>query len=540
MKLVLNALRLPLSKLDQNLSDLVARELDLPIGAIKGVKVLRESIDARKKFSLALVYNLELDVEASAKQLKRVLQHNPALQEKRAQQPRSIPRGSKALHSRPVVVGSGPAGYFAAITLATYGYAPLLVERGDDVDTRTVRISNFWDCAELDPESNVQFGEGGAGTFSDGKLTTRISDDRIALVLETFVANGAPEEILYKHKPHVGTDKLRTVVKGLRKQVERLGGEVRFRAKVTGLRVEQGKITAVEINSQEEIPAGAVVLAIGHSARDTYAMLRDLGITMEEKPFAIGLRVEHPQALIDQAQFAHFAGNTKLGHADYQLTYQDTDTGRSAYAFCMCPGGKVVAATSEKKQVVTNGMSEFARDTGTANSALVVNVKPDDFGTDGDCLSGIEFQRTWERKAFKLGGSNYRAPAQSVEDFLTDKISSKLEFDASYLPGVEMANLKDVLPKEVGEVLGRAIESFNTKINGFKTHKATLTGVETRTSAPVRILRDKNLQSPALAGLYPAGEGAGYAGGIMSAAIDGIRVAEAIISQYAPVRERRN
>jgi uncharacterized protein len=539
MKLVLNGFRLPLGKARTDLSFLVAKELDLPPVAVKDLKVLRESIDARKKFSLAFVYNLELDIEASPKQLKRALKLNASLQEKVEKQPRILSTGLLPLRNRPVVIGSGPAGYFAAITLARYGYAPLLLERGDDVDTRTSKINNFWDKAELDPESNVQFGEGGAGTFSDGKLTTRISDDRIAMVLETFVKNGAPEEILYKHKPHVGTDKLRIVVKGLRSEVESLGGEVRFRSKVTGFRIEQGKLVGVEINGQQEFPAEAVVLAIGHSARDTYAMLNDLEISMEAKPFSIGLRVEHPQGLIDQAQFGEFAEHPKLGAADYQLTYQDSETGRAAYAFCMCPGGKVVAATSEKNQVVTNGMSEFARDTGVANSALVVSVNPDDFGTSYDCLGGIEFQRTWERQAFKSGGSNYRAPAQAVEDFLKDRISSKLELDSSYLPGVELANLKDVLPKEVGEVLGRAIENFNTKINGFTSQRATLTGVETRTSAPVRILRDKNLQSLSLAGLYPAGEGAGYAGGIMSAAVDGIRVAEAIISQYIPIRERR-
>ena len=537
MKLLLNGFRVSLQKADLPIQGLVAKEIGLPVSSIKVVRILRESIDARKKFAIALVYNLELDVDAAAGLIQRALKTHSGLQLVQPVVSPVLVKGISPLKARPVIVGAGPAGYFAALTLARNGYRPLLLERGDDVDTRTQKVKEFWQGGVLDTESNVQFGEGGAGTFSDGKLTTRINDARISFVLKTMVENGASEEILYKHKPHVGTDKLRLFVKGLRKQVEEAGGEVRFRAKLTGLCTEQGRLAAVKINETEEIATNVLILAIGHSARDTYSMLEQSGLSMESKAFAIGLRVEHPQSLIDKAQYGETNLHPRLGAADYQLTFQDHETGRGAYAFCMCPGGKVVAATSEKGQVVTNGMSEFARDTGLANSALVVTVNPNDFVIPGP-LGGIEFQRRWEKQAYKLGGGDYTAPAQTVQDFKLDVVSSKLELAASYEPGVKTANLRDALPKEVGEVLCRALESFDRKISGFGSAEATLTGVETRTSAPLRILRDESLQSVSLQGLYPAGEGAGYAGGIMSAAVDGIRVAEAVIKQYSPVERR--
>ncbi len=534
MDFLLNGFKVPLAKAGQPLSGLVAKELGLSVEAVTRLTILRESVDARKNKNLAFVYSLKLELTVSQRQFQRLIKAKPNLQKYTPQPARTLVHGDKTLVTRPVVIGAGPAGYFAALTLAKQGYAPILLERGDDVDTRRRLVEGFWQGGSLDTESNVQFGEGGAGTFSDGKLTTRTNDPRIAFVLETFVQNGAPSEILYKHKPHVGTDKLRDVVKGMRRQLIAFGGEVRFRAKVTGIKTEGSAVAGVEINGAEEIPAQAIILAIGHSARDTYIMLNEMDVAMEAKAFAIGLRVEHPQDMIDRIQFGEEAGNPHLGAADYQLAYQDSVTGRAAYAFCMCPGGSVVAATSEKGQVVTNGMSEFARATGTANSALVVTVKPNDFSTPLP-LGGIEFQRKWEKAAFKLGGNNYHAPAQTVQDFIMDRTSSKLELDATYLPGVELANLREVLPKEVGEALGRALGDFNRKITGFASAAATLTGVETRTSAPVRILRDENLQSLNVHGLYPAGEGAGYAGGIVSAAVDGIKAAETIISQYRPL-----
>lgn len=537
MNFILNNFRVPFTKAEQPLELLASKELNLPAQAIKSVKILRQSVDARKKMALSFVYNLKLDIEGSKKQIERALKACPGLR------PYSLPpqfsrtKGTRPLCFRPVVIGAGPAGYFAALILAENGYAPLLLERGDDVDTRSLKVSEFWQGGELDPESNVQFGEGGAGTFSDGKLTTRINDRRIAEVLQHFVESGAPEEILYKHKPHVGTDKLRFVVKGLRQKVIAAGGEVRFRAKLTGLLVEKGNLTGVIINGFEEIPTETVILAIGHSARDTYVMLEDSDVRMEPKAFALGVRVEHPQGLIDDIQYGQYAGHPLLGAADYQLAYQDADTARGAYAFCMCPGGKVVAAASEKGGVVTNGMSEFARDTGTANSALVVTVTPQDFNIPG-ALGGVEFQRTWERAAFKLGGSNYHAPIQSVQDFIQDKTSSNLGLKPTYQPGVAEANLRESLPKDVSEVLSRALVNFENKIQGFSGEKAVLTGVETRTSAPLRIMRDESMQSVTLKGLYPIGEGAGYAGGIISAAVDGIKAAEAVIGEYAPAQRR--
>jgi len=538
MKLQLNNFRLTLGKAGKALERVVEQELGIPSGTVKSVQILRESIDARKKFSLSFVYNLELELELSSRQAQRLLKSNPALQQVCVEKMHTLSKGDLKLVHPPVVVGAGPAGYFAALTLATYGYKPVLLERGDDVETRARRVEGFWSGGELDPESNVQFGEGGAGTFSDGKLTTRISDRRISYVLRTMVENGAPAEILYKHKPHVGTDKLRALVKGLRSQVELSGGEVRFRSKLTGIRLEQGQVAAVEVNGEEEIPTQALILAIGHSARDTYAMLNSLGVSMEEKALAVGLRIEHRQGLIDSAQYGDHSGHPALGAADYQLAFKDSVTGRGAYAFCMCPGGKVVAAASEPGQVVTNGMSEYSRSTGTANSALVVTVNPSDFPTP-DPLGGVEFQRLWERQAFKLGGGNYQAPVQTVDDFLRDRHGDLPELNPSYLPGVEPANLRDSLPKEIGEVLARAIGNFDQKIRGFKSEPAALTGVETRTSSPLRILRDETRQSLNVRGLYPAGEGAGYAGGIMSAAVDGIKAAEAIIEQYACLERRK-
>jgi len=406
-------------------------------------------------------------------------------------------------------------------------------ERGQDVETRTADIDDFWRKHLLNPESNVQFGEGGAGTFSDGKLTTRVNDPRSNLVLEEFVKAGAPEEILYLHKPHIGTDKLRSVVVNLRRFIQEQGGDVYFNSKVTGLLVEANRVTGVIVNGETEIPAQVIVMAVGHSARDTYEMLEQLHCPIEQKAFAVGVRVEHPQELIDNAQYGQLAGHPKLGAADYQLVLNSDEMNRSAYTFCMCPGGQVVAAASELNTVVTNGMSNYARDTGISNSAVVVSVHPEDFAGVHP-LSGVEFQRKWEKAAFKAGGRNYNAPAQLVGDFLAGRGSTDLEEApwASYQPGLAPADMHDCLPGYINSMLEEAIVAFDRKLKGFSLPTAVLTGVETRTSAPVRLVRDKYRESTGLKGMYPIGEGAGYAGGIVSAAIDGIRVAEDIISRY--------
>lgn len=532
MDLLWSNLRIPVEE-DVLLTTTMARKLKVPEQSISGLRFLRRSLDARKKPHLVYVYSIQFSLDVPRSEGNRILARVQGLKEAPIEVPIIWARPSKTLTHRPVVIGAGPAGYFAALALARRGYSPLVLERGDSVEERTRRVQEFWNTGKLDTESNVQFGEGGAGTFSDGKLTTRIQDRRISDVLGTFVKHGAPAEIQYLAKPHIGTDILKDVVRSLRQEIESLGGEVRFRAKVTGLKTSSGRLRKVIVNGEEEIPAEAVILAIGHSARDVYKYLYDMNLTLEKKSFAIGLRVEHPQALINQSQYG-VEEHPYVGPADYQLTYKDVRTGRGAYAFCMCPGGKVVAAASEEGGLVTNGMSEYARDTEIANSAIVVTVGADDFPT-AHPLAGLEFQRAWERKAFIAGGSNYKAPAQRVIDFLERRVTDRFDLLPTYSPGIMPCELHEVLPVAVGDVLERALRVFNGKLKGFAGEMATLTGIETRTSAPIRIVRNVQGESLNLAGLYPAGEGAGYAGGITSSAVDGIRIAEFLMAQYAPI-----
>ncbi len=524
MPLLLRNLTLSLGESDELLPDRIAAKFSLRRAELLSWVVVRKGIDARKKPRIKFVYTVLFSLADETGFLAKH-GHDPDLElsEERLRPifPR-LPAGKRI-----VIVGTGPAGLFAALRLAEYGHAPTVLERGRPLEERVRDVQAFWSRGILDPESNVQFGEGGAGTFSDGKLTTRVRDANIGYVLEKLVEFGAPEEILCLAKPHIGTDRLRGVVNGIRRHLEGRGAVFRFRQKLTGLVAGGARLAGVVINDRHEEPCDALVLAPGHSARDTYEMLLQAGVMLERKPFAVGVRVEHPQELINTIQYG-LASHPQLPPADYGLAWNDPHTGRSVYSFCMCPGGVVVAGTSEPGGVVINGMSRYLRNSPYANSALVVTVGAGDFAGDSP-LAGVEFQRLYERKAFDAGGGDYRAPAQNLMDFLDGKES--LAVSSTYRPGVRKTDLSLVLPAFATAALRDGIRCFDRKMRGFMTAEATLIGVETRTSAPVRIVRGENLQSVSLAGLYPTGEGAGYAGGIMSAALDGIRVADAIVRQ---------
>ncbi|MDU4960277.1 MAG: hypothetical protein E6X17_06400 [Sporomusaceae bacterium] len=515
------------------LPQLAAKRLRLPVAALGNVTIIRKAIDARRKTAISFVYTLDVEAgSAEAKVVQRLRDAHVALVVEPPPEP--VFYGCKPLAERPLLVGFGPAGMLAALTLAEHGYRPLVLEQGRDIDRRTADVAAFWRTGQLDPSSNVQFGEGGAGTFSDGKLTTRVNDPRMREVLDRFVAAGAPPEIRYRHKPHIGTDRLRQVVKQIRRQIIALGGEVRFEAKVAELCLRDGRVEGVVLADGSKLPCSVLLLGIGHSARDTYEMLQRQGVALEAKAFAIGVRIEHPQSLIDAAQYGPAAGHPHLGAADYSLVYHDKGSGRTAYSFCMCPGGLVVAAASEAGGVVTNGMSLYQRASGIANSALVVNVTPADYG--GGVLDGIAFQRRYEQLAFRLGGGGYQAPAQTVGGFLAGGVARDSGLLApSYRPGLAAVPLTQCLPDFVAHALMRALPDFGRKIRGFDHPEAVMTGVETRTSAPLRILR-REFEAISTPGLYPIGEGAGYAGGIMSAALDGVNAALAVMRQFQPPR----
>ena len=528
----INELRLPLEHPAEALPSAAAKRLGIAEAAIRKLTVFKRSHDARKKNALLFIYTVDLEIEDEAAVLTRFAD-DPKVNPSPDTSYHFVSRAQKTLTQRPVVVGFGPAGIFAALVLAQMGFRPIVLERGKAVRERTKDTWKLWRNNELNPESNVQFGEGGAGTFSDGKLYSQVKDPRHLgrKVLAEFVKAGAPEEILYVAHPHIGTFRLVSMVERMRHEIESLGGEIRFQSRVTGVHIENDHVRGVKLASGEEIAASQVVLALGHSARDTFEMLHAVGVFMEAKPFAVGFRIEHPQSLIDKARLGPNAGNPLLGAADYKLVYHASN-GRAVYSFCMCPGGQVVAATSEANCVVTNGMSQYSRAERNANAGLVVNISPEDFGDTNippSPLAGIAFQRQLESHAFTLGGGTYEAPGQLIGDFLAGKPSTQLgAVIPSYQPGVHLTDLSTALPDFAIAAIREAIPAFDRQIKGFAMPDAMLTGVETRTSSPLRITRGEDLQSVNVKGLFPAGEGAGYAGGILSAGIDGIKIAEAV------------
>jgi uncharacterized protein len=511
----------------------VIERLSIPAAELLDLSIYRRGYDARKKSQILLVYSLDLEVANESAVLKR-MRGDPRVSISPDTSYKFVAKASSATRQRPVIVGMGPCGLFAALTLAQMGFRPIVLERGKAVRERTRDTWGLWRKSTLNPESNVQFGEGGAGTFSDGKLWSQIKDPFFLTrkVLREFVTAGAPPEILYVSKPHIGTFKLVSMIEIMRATIESLGGEIRFQQKVVDFNIEQSagarRLKGVVLESGECIDTEHLVLAIGHSARDTFFKLHERGVAMEAKPFSIGFRIEHPQGLVDRARFGPNAGNAVLGAADYKLVHHASN-GRAVYSFCMCPGGTVVAATSEIGRVVTNGMSQYSRNERNANAGIVVAISPErDYPQH--LLAGIDFQRHWEEAAFRAGGGNYNAPAQLVGDFLAGRPSTALgAVMPSYKPGVTMTDLSSCVPQYVVEAVREAIPAFDKQIHGFAMADAVLTGVETRTSAPVRISRrDDNFQSLNTEGLFPAGEGAGYAGGIMSAGVDGIKIAEAV------------
>jgi len=548
----INELRLPLNHPEDALRPAVVQRLGIPDAQLQAFTVFKRSYDARKKSAMVLIYSVDCEVGGAAAEAALLKQHAGDSHIKPSPDTAYRFAGHAPAdffatgRPRPVVIGFGPCGIFAALILAQMGLRPIVLERGKQVRERTKDTWGLWRESVLDPESNVQFGEGGAGTFSDGKLYSQISDPRFLTrkVLTEFVKAGAPEEILFVSKPHIGTFRLVSMVIKIRAEIERLGGEIRFQQKVSDLLIEpdaggQRHVRGVTLESGEQIRADHVVVALGHSARDTFTMLYGRGVYMEAKPFSIGYRIEHPQSIIDKARFGPNAGHPLLGAADYKLVHH-AGNGRSVYSFCMCPGGTVVAATSEPNRVVTNGMSQYSRAERNANAGIVVGISPEDYRQDGkkdgspvNPLDGFAFQRFWESRAYELGEGNYLAPAALVGDFIKRQRSTALgSVEPSYKPGVTMTDLQQKglgsLPEYALDAIREALPAFERQIRGFSMNDAVLTGVETRTSSPLRITRGKDYQSLNVRGLYPAGEGAGYAGGIMSAGVDGIEVAEAL------------
>ncbi|MCL2042113.1 MAG: FAD-dependent monooxygenase [Bacteroidales bacterium] len=537
-------LKINLSQNETLLLALIASVLRIPADRITSYRIVKKAIDSRKKSDICFVYSVDAEVVDEKRVLKGLLkskdargvkQHRVRMVEDVFQNSETVrdasrhcERSEAIQRNNIVVVGAGPCGLFAALALSRAGFSPLIVERGKKVEERIADVERFFKTGILNPESNVQFGEGGAGTFSDGKLYTLINDKRSHFIYQTLVECGAPSEIVYDAKPHIGTDILRKVVVSLREKIIALGGIFRFETKLTGIHVKNNTLQSVVLNDSEEMPVSALILAIGHSARDSFQMLFDSKLNMIQKPFSVGVRIEHPASLINRSQYGNFAGHPLLPPAKYKLVAH-LNNGRSVYTFCMCPGGYVVAAASEEASLTVNGMSENRQDGANSNSAVLVGVHPSDFGS-AHPLAGIDFQRHIEQKTFALGGSNYHAPVQTVGDFLKDRLSVSLpsEITPTYQPGITPANLKDCFPDFVVESLKLGIVEMDRKLRGFASPTALLTASETRSSSPLRILRDEHGVA-SVKNIYPVGEGAGYAGGIMSSAVDGLRAAERVI-----------
>jgi uncharacterized FAD-dependent dehydrogenase len=525
----LTEVKLPLAHAEGDIKAAILKRLGIAEEELISHVVFKRGVDARKPNAIVFTYTLDVALRDEAATLAR-FKKDPHVSATPDTSYRFVAQAPQNLVSRPIVIGMGPAGLFAGLLLAQMGFRPLILERGKAVRERTKDTFGLWRQGVLNPESNVQFGEGGAGTFSDGKLYSQIKDPRhlARKVLEEFVKAGAPDEILYVSHPHIGTFRLVGMVEKMRETIQSLGGEIRFKSRVDDIEIVDGAVRGVVLAGGERLAADHLILAVGHSARDTFEMIHKRGIHIEAKPFSIGLRIEHPQSLIDRARYGKNAGNPLLGAADYKLVHHASN-GRSVYSFCMCPGGTVVAATSEPGRVVTNGMSQYSRNERNANSGIVVGITPEQ-DYPGDPLAGVEFQRRWESRAYELGGSNYQAPGQLVGDFLAGKPSAKFgSVLPSYTPGVHLTDLSTALPGYAIAAIREALPAFAKQIKGYDLPDAVLTGVETRTSSPIRIKRNKDdYQSISTSGLYPAGEGAGYAGGILSAAVDGIEVAEAV------------
>lgn len=528
----LSNITLPVDYNNNTILSEAAKQLKINKKEIADFEMLRLSVDARKKNKVHYTATVGIVLKGGSVRENKITEKNKRLSLQAVKPYTYYVKNIKKPSLPPIVVGAGPAGLFCGLVLAQAGACPVIIERGKGVEQRQKDVECFWKTGRLNENSNVQFGEGGAGTFSDGKLNTGTKDIRSKKVLQEFVKHGAPKEILYNAKPHIGTDKLPSVVKSIREEIIRLGGRVMFESQLTNIFIKNGAVCAAEVRSENtvtKIDCNSLVLALGHSARDTFEMLNNLGFAMEQKPFSVGARIEHLQSSINRAQYGEFANKGNLGAADYKLAVH-LNSGRGVYTFCMCPGGTVVAAASEKNRLVTNGMSKFSRAEKNANSALLVGVSPSDFGSE-HILAGMYFQRKLEEQAYILGEGGYKAPVQRVADFMANKKTISFgEVLPSYTAGVTMADINKCLPRYVSDSLKEGILLLNNRLNGFSNGDALLTAVETRSSSPVRILRGDNMQSVGVAGVYPCGEGAGYAGGIMSAAVDGIKCAEAIVN----------